>query len=307
MLETPYSSQQYWFEEGNITISNIDGVSDVDYLLSFLQTFYTKVEEPETSEPETSLPEVKEKIVLNASYDFRRWFGNVDPTTGAIQYKLPTGVSLVSVRIGGMTWENLGNERVYNCIEFTLQPLNSATALVVADGLAKTASALYGEDYDEFCMLSGIYYTYDEDYDGTYTIITDSALPSADYRDRIYSMPMASAQLDGTSNNVNALDIRNCVVPSVYRTFDISEDNGIVFSTNGYSSVTMRQLLGMDFSSVVNYSEGTASAFSLLTQAFGSVAGLLAVQVLPNITLGLLLFLPLIATVIVLIIKAVKK
>lgn len=52
---------------------------------------------------------------------------------------------------------------------------------------------------------------------------------------------------------------------------------------------------------------GLGGAFTLLGQAFSSVAGLLAIQVLPNITLGLLLFLPLIVGIIIAIIWIVKR
>lgn len=52
---------------------------------------------------------------------------------------------------------------------------------------------------------------------------------------------------------------------------------------------------------------GLESAFSLIGQAFSSVTGLLTISVLPGITLGLLLFLPLIAGIIVAIIWVVKR
>ena len=52
---------------------------------------------------------------------------------------------------------------------------------------------------------------------------------------------------------------------------------------------------------------GLGGAFSLLATAFSSISGILAISLFPGITLGLLLFLPLIVGIIIAIIWLIKK
>lgn len=54
-------------------------------------------------------------------------------------------------------------------------------------------------------------------------------------------------------------------------------------------------------------SMGIGYAFTLLRQAFGSLVDIMGISILPGLTLGVFIFLPLIATIIVLIFKAVRK
>lgn len=83
-------------------------------------------------------------------------------------------------------------------------------------------------------------------------------------------------------------------------------ESNIVLDNVGHSP---RQWLNILTTSEGNgYYEGsTGDAFGLLTAAFSAIIPLFSVMVLPNITLGLLLFLPLIGAIIVLIIRVVKK
>jgi len=56
-----------------------------------------------------------------------------------------------------------------------------------------------------------------------------------------------------------------------------------------------------------NSSNGLGGVFTLIASAFTGLMPLLNIQILPNITLGLLLFIPLIATIIIVVIRLVKK
>ena len=52
--------------------------------------------------------------------------------------------------------------------------------------------------------------------------------------------------------------------------------------------------------------QGETTMFSLISQAFNAVASILDIQVLPNLSLGLLIFTPLIVTIIIVVVKMVK-
>lgn len=52
---------------------------------------------------------------------------------------------------------------------------------------------------------------------------------------------------------------------------------------------------------------GLGNVFDLINQSFRSIIGLLSISILPGITIGVLMFLPLVVTMIVLVFKAVKK
>lgn len=92
-----------------------------------------------------------------------------------------------------------------------------------------------------------------------------------------------------------------------YRTITFSDtltpqqlDNLSQFNTNinnGYS----------DYTSGVVTDIGLASVFSLIGSAFASVSGFLSIQIMPGLTLGLLLFTPLIVGIILAIVWLVKR
>lgn len=52
---------------------------------------------------------------------------------------------------------------------------------------------------------------------------------------------------------------------------------------------------------------GLGNTFALISQGFGGLTNIFKIQLLPNITIGLLLFLPLVVTIIIVIIKLVKR
>lgn len=77
------------------------------------------------------------------------------------------------------------------------------------------------------------------------------------------------------------------------QTTHLSQFNNQNFNNNGFSAI------GEDV--------GVGNVFSLMGSAFAGLTALWSIQLLPNITLGLLLFMPLIVIVIITIIKLVKR
>lgn len=81
------------------------------------------------------------------------------------------------------------------------------------------------------------------------------------------------------------------------------------FPAMTYYGLTFGDWFGLESSwaspSVIDV--GTGNALALVGDAFASIIPILSIQILPNISLGLLIFLPLIAGIVVLIIKVVSK
>lgn len=59
--------------------------------------------------------------------------------------------------------------------------------------------------------------------------------------------------------------------------------------------------------SVTNGNIGLGNVFDLLSNSFNSLLGLFNISIIPGVTIGVLMFLPLVVTIIVLVFKAVKK
>lgn len=127
---------------------------------------------------------------------------------------------------------------------------------------------------------------------------------------------------NSTTNHIEIVNKRNTKSVTYNNGVGLAQLQGSTWVSQSYRDITFispinesiltnldklnNALLGSG--SLSNSSDiGLDSAFTLLGQAFSSVAGLLAIQVLPNITLGLLLFLPLIIGIIITIIWVVKR
>lgn len=87
-----------------------------------------------------------------------------------------------------------------------------------------------------------------------------------------------------------------------YQTLNIISDDETIMRDN----MTTKQLLSIQ-GSVDSSIIGGYSPFTLFSSAFTSIASILNIAILPGITIGLLLFMPLLVLIITLIFKMVKK
>lgn len=285
----------------NITFSTLP---DDATFVSWLKDNLTEVETPADSVPLGSY-EVGEHIGLSADYDFRRWFGNVDPNVGLIGNSYD---AVTSVVYGGLEWI-AGDGLKYNAVSFVLQPLNASNTFIVnSDFTAKTAESIYGSDYDKYAMLNRIYYLYIPDYDGAPMYdATGTNYPSYDYRAIVYTSPLVAGTLDGSNQPVSAFDLRGFAIDKIYRSFDVVSDGGNRFDTIAYNNVTLTTMLKNNFSTIVSFGDVTTNPFTLLSSAFSSVGNILSIAILPNLTLGTLIFIPLVVTIILVIVKLLQK
>lgn len=125
------------------------------------------------------------------------------------------------------------------------------------------------------------------------------------------------AELKSVTDNANDMPVaftgRTQWVNRSDRTIQIIDDLGTITGRydGRYSDMTDKKLMEWVSSS---FSVGNAlgvmgnnSVFDIFTNAFDSVLPILSIAILPNITLGMLLFIPLIGAIIVIIIRVVKK
>lgn len=220
-------------------------------------------------------------------------------------------------------WFNFNNQINYNA------PYNaSLSADYITDTSFNNAGvhiekSLFGDSYNFDCWfkVSGQYFN---DISLTYvsalaTSFDDSGEPVASTGFGYYSFMAFSNSI---TNKMLVVNTRN------YSSYTKGNAQGIYFirssdwASGSYKNLELLFTPTSEQLSILNtlnndsnipnqtYSKediGLGGAFTLLGQAFSSVAGLLAIQVLPNITLGLLLFLPLIVGIIIAIIWIVKR
>lgn len=126
-----------------------------------------------------------------------------------------------------------------------------------------------------------------------------------------YSVPVLSAGKADTPVGGKYPYNGSVIWSSESRTIQIIEDKGTTGERFDNRFLGMTDLDLVKFLSQYQ-SEGidvvnTAGMFSLFNNAFSSLLPILSVSILPNITLGMLLFIPLVGGIIVVIIRLVKK
>lgn len=87
----------------------------------------------------------------------------------------------------------------------------------------------------------------------------------------------------------------------------LNVDDTIIADSTLFGDSTTYDLLTRVSSSVITSSTGFLDVFSLISQGFGSMNGLFSVGVVPGITIGTLLLLPLMVIMIITIIRLIKK
>lgn len=125
------------------------------------------------------------------------------------------------------------------------------------------------------------------------------------------------SELKSVTDNANDMPVaftgRTQWVNRSDRTIQIIDDLGTITGRydGRYSDMTDKKLLEWVSSSFSLGNSlgvmGNNSVFDIFTNAFDSVLPILSIAILPNITLGMLLFIPLIGAIIVIIIRVVKK
>lgn len=293
-----------------------EGTSNSE-LIEWLYSNATLVSGGESESESTSTQSESEQqesynIYLNG-YDYRSWFGNVDNETGCIRYEISTATYQT---YGGVDWLNIGNGRKYNFVSFVIQPIEDddlfiATKIERDDESATTgytyygytAVELYGADYNKYSYVSRIYYGYKEGYEG-------GTMESGtwDYRDTIYEMPFVSCW--NTQSYVLGIYPNNYTFPYLYRGMQILHDYNYKNDVPRYSQTSIVELWKMEtnnYIGVVPVGNGDINAFSLLTKAFNSISNVLSIQIFPNISLGVFLFIPLVVGIIFAVIKIIKK
>lgn len=128
------------------------------------------------------------------------------------------------------------------------------------------------------------------------------------------------------NSTTNKIEVVNTRLTKEYQngnTTGIDQERGSIWVSSPYQTLTfaeplteeqITQLARLNNANIYgntyignNGDIGLGSTFTLLGQAFTSWTGLLSIQVLPNITLGLLIFLPMIVGIIILIVWIVKR
>ena len=225
---------------------------------------------------------------------FELWSNEVDYVNGLV-YVDGLNVALPGLVLTGFDFSC--NGRYYNAMQIYLQYI---WGNVLYDGA--NFSTWPGNKTGYYCMGGVTYRLLDESYNLVYE---DSFLCNPGYTFHLTD---------------NQTDVVNAVVPShvtwiddSWRHISILEDKEIVTARfrYRYSDLTDIQLLNHICGGELKVSNvniiGLSNVNSVLRVAFDGVLPLLSVDILPGISIGLLLFLPLIGLIIVVIIKVVRK
>lgn len=236
---------------------------------------------------------------------------NVDSETGLIQYQVSQATYLT---YGGVKWKNNGNGRLYNFVSMVIQPVEQNLVFAIgkeqvvnADNTTfyngRTGQQLYGSDYNKFSFVSRIYYGYKEGYNGG-----EIQSGTWDYRDTIYEMPLVSCR-NTEATFVSGWLSHDYNIAPLYRSMEILENSGTKFNTPKYNDVSIVELWKMDLNNYIGISnpQTEVNVFTMLSKAFNSITSVLSIEILPHMSLGLFLFVPLVVGIVFAVIKIIKK
>lgn len=297
-----------WSNENYRTI-NITGGTDTtnNSLISWLLANATQSGGGEDTPEITGLT-----MSLNKRYDFRKWFGEVDPLTGVVnmtanmsnpQYYFDIGY----VSVGGITYDHLA-------ISF-IRCTNAINIISGYDFQNQCYLAIGGGDYynsatNHFVCL-GVDLIVGDSYPTTNKLV-------------MYSAPLVGARLQyETGNPISPTDYTPAT-GFLCSTYELKETainwtnylpSDTKYNFNGigdnYSVYEVLQLdllndTYLDFYSVSASATG-GNVFDLIGNAFKSLVPILGIQVIPGIPIGLLVVLPITATILIVVIKLVRK
>ena len=187
----------------------------------------------------------------------------------------------------------VSNDTTFNKITLLYGSLNAMNTYVTTDGTTLTDVS----SMSNYMCCIAIKYAYVNEED-----LTERNITVASMRKSVV-----------TENNVtlNVTDVRSPFVVWVneaYRTLTIVEDtrsviNGSYLTIENMSSVQLLQVT----SNVSTSAVGLSDVNSLLKGAFSALSSLFGLSILPGLTLGLLLFLPLVVTILIAVIRLIRK
>lgn len=194
------------------------------------------------------------------------------------------------VHLKGLTF--LSNGETFNTISLFYAPLNAVSSRVTQDGQTLVDTTSYG---DYICCIA-IKYQY---------VLNDVANSSV-----TVCSPRRSLIVEN-GENFNVYDVRppfNVWVNENYRKIDVLDDDKSI-QNDSLLTITNKSTLEL-LQVTTNVSQdvmGFANVFTLMSSAFAGLASILGISILPGITIGLLLFIPLIVVIIISVIKIIKK
>ena len=261
---------------------------------------------------------VDTEITITSNYDFRRLITNtVDNNFGYFQVSSISNPNTLDTYqyafSGGSNWE-IGNKE-YNAIVITVQCLDGSQYIKGKDGTYDYVSNIVGDSGLNIYGLIRVDYIYQPN--GVVTPSTWVKMSTYNYltsNDTTVSMQVINCYENGftgySGNNMPSLFTSYYNMKWLDNGFrhliNFTSDNTMAI-TPLYKTLTMAQLLSLNDEAITNNDGAMASVFSLISQAFNSIGGFLSIKVLPNISLGTLLFLPLVMSVIFFIIKLLRK
>lgn len=212
----------------------------------------------------------------------------------------------------------LGGPIFDNCYVQVPTDFGSPYDLTIFEGLFTSGGVQYTSIVLTFTYFAGVRYTFDNG--KTYSIADNT--PDNNKR---YGLRDISYVVNGVKTSIVSYDLvsvgtegyKAVVRPFSYRFAGNEKLTILEYSTdhplttlpayNYYELLKLRPATSFDDTGAIGSETSVlGGVFGLMSLVFTSLAGFLGFEIFPNITLGLLLLIPLVATIIVLIFKVVK-
>lgn len=182
-------------------------------------------------------------------------------------------------------------------------------------------------NYGSSVVLNRYYYTFVY-MSYCYQLSTQSGTALTSWREKVVTaVPVYRIDVDYTDDGVNYRNFVYCPFQPLkwlddsYKTLGVYQasteqlakvgiNENVSRSRWAINQYTIEQILNYDMTqnaSGVNTGNYIGNVFTLIKQAFDSLTGILALSILPGISIGVLLFLPLVLTIIIVVIKLVKR
>ena len=270
--------------------SNHDNVS----LISYMYANATLQQDP-TPEPEPTPEPVEEDV--ESVYLGDNFIPSVYITQGGDYIYNGFGGKHLNadtfvLTLNGFTFKS--NNETYNTIKLVYGSIGAVAPYVTQDGSSVIESD--GSSFTDYMVCIAMQYQYYEN-----SVLTNS----------VTVMRPRRTVCNYNGSSINAYDVRppfNVYINENYRKLDILEDNKTIISGE-YLTIenkTAIELLQVT-SNVSQDVMGFSNVFGLMASAFGALASILGITILPGVTLGLLMFIPLIVIIIISVVRIIKK
>lgn len=245
---------------------------------------------------------VEESIYIDNKYDWRSILSNsVDRSTGLFYLDNSNGGSIVSYTcdLTGLLFEVNGYE--YDTIRIVYSSVVSGNTIVqtleTGQKQGVQAQNVFGSALQYYYSLESVGY-----YDSRQGAISNTyRRVYRGFSVGTYNVNFSDGESETLCNDYNApywVDLSG-------KFLKIINDSETIVTTPRYSGMTTRQILTYE-SNLVTTDIGTGDVFSLLTHTFESIVPILSIAILPNLTIGMLIFIPLIVTIIIVVVKMIK-